>query len=168
MALLSHEFNNLRDLFVEQLQDMYDAENRLVDALPKMADAASSSQLSQAFREHEQQTREHVRRLEQVFQRIGIEAERETCKAMKGLISEGEDMISAKGDGATRDAALIGAAQKVEHYEIASYGTLRSFAQTLGMSDVASILQQTLDEEGMTDKKLTQIAESNLNPQAAH
>lgn len=168
MALINYEFNDLNDLFVEQLQDLYDAEQRLVSALPKMADAAHSPDLSQAFREHLNQTENHVRRLEQVFDRIGKEPERQTCEAMKGMIKEGEDMIKAKGDDSVRDAALIAAAQRVEHYEIAGYGTVRTFAERLGLSDVAQTLQQTLDEEGETDKKLTKLAESHINMEARH
>jgi ferritin-like metal-binding protein YciE len=166
MALFSHEFNNLNDLFVHELEDLYDAEKRLTDALPKMAEAASNQDLKQAFQMHLGETKQHVNRLEQVFQLIGKTPNRETCDAMKGLISEGSDAISAKGDPDVRDAALIAAAQRVEHYEIAGYGTLRTFAQQLGMNDIANILQQTLDEEGAADKKLTRIAESHINPQA--
>jgi ferritin-like metal-binding protein YciE len=166
MALLSYEFHGLNDLFINQLQDLYDAEYRLTEALPKMADAASSSQLRSAFQDHLRQTQNHVARLQQVFDRIGCEPKRETCDAMKGLISEGEHIIGAKSDGDTRDAGLIAAAQKVEHYEIAGYGTVRTFAQQLGLNDVAQILQQTLNEEGEADKKLTQIAESRVNPQS--
>ena len=167
MGLLgSNEFNNLNDLFVHQLGDLYDAENRLIDALPKMADAACSQQLKTAFSEHLMQTRTHAQRLEQVFHRIGCEPKRETCPAMKGLIQEGQDMIDAKGDDAVRDAALIAAAQRVEHYEMAGYGTVRTFAQQLGLTDVAQTLQQTLDEEGETDKMLTRIAQAGINQQA--
>jgi ferritin-like metal-binding protein YciE len=166
MALFGHEFHSLNELFINQLQDLYDAENRLTEALPKMADAATSSQLKNAFQDHLQQTQNHVTRLEQVFNRLGCEAKRETCDAMKGLIKEGEGMIGAKGDGDTRDAGLIAAAQKVEHYEIAGYGTVRAFAEQLGFSDVAQILQQTLNEESAADRKLTEIAESRVNPES--
>lgn len=166
MALLNYEFRNLDELFLQQLKDVYDAEYRLVDALPKMAEAASSNDLRNAFQAHEAQTKQHVQRLEQVFDRLGKSPERDTCAAMKGLIDEGQDMIKAKGDDKVRDAGLIAAAQRVEHYEIASYGTLRTFAQQLGMSDVANILQTTLDEEGETDKRLTSIAESHINMEA--
>ena len=166
MALFSHEFHNLDDLFLAEIEDLYDAEQRLTEALPKMAQAASAMPLRSAFEQHLHQTEGHVRRLEQVFQKLGCEPKRETCEAMKGLIKEGSDLMSAKGDAETRDAALIAAAQKVEHYEIASYGTVRTFAQQMGRSDLAAILQQTLDEEGETNKKLTQIAESRVNAQA--
>ena len=166
MALLNYEFNNLNDLFINQLEDLYDAEKRLTDALPKMSQAAASPDLKRAFDEHLSQTQTHVARLEQVFNRLGCPPKRETCEAMKGLISEGEGIVNAKGDSDTRDAGLIAAAQKVEHYEIAGYGTVRTFAQELGMSDVAQLLQQTLQEEGDTDKRLTRIAESRVNIQA--
>ena len=168
MAIFGHEFNNLNDLLIHQLKDLYDAETRLTAALPKMADAASRPELKQAFRTHLAETENQIRRLEQVFQRLNCPAEGETCPAMKGLIQEGQDIISANGDPDVKDAGLIGAAQKVEHYEIASYGTARTFAQRLGFMDIAQILQQTLDEEGNTDKKLTMLAESGINQQATH
>jgi ferritin-like metal-binding protein YciE len=164
----NNEFNSLNDLFVQQLEDLYDAEKRLIDALPKMADASSSSTLRNAFTEHFQQTQNHAARLEQIFQRIGREPQRETCQAMKGLIKEGEEMIDAQGDATVRDAGLIAAAQRVEHYEMAGYGTVRNFARQLGLNDVASTLQETLDEEGQADEKLTQIAETAVNPQAQY
>jgi ferritin-like metal-binding protein YciE len=167
MGLLgNYTFNNLNDLFVQQLKDLYDAEHRLTEALPLMRDAATSSQLKAAFDMHSQQTQQHAARLEKVFRRINCEPERETCHGIKGLISEGQDIIDAKGDCAVKDAGLIAAAQRVEHYEIAAYGTVRSFAEQLGLSDIVPILQQTLDEEGDTDKKLTQIAENQANVSA--
>jgi ferritin-like metal-binding protein YciE len=158
--------NNLHDLLIHQLEDLYDAENRLIDALPKMADAASAAPLKSAFLSHLAQTKRHAQRLETIFNRIGCEAKRETCEAMKGLVREGDDMIEADGDAAVRDAGLIAAAQRVEHYEIAGYGSVRTFAQQLGLSDVAQTLQQTLDEEGETDKLLTNLAESQVNVSA--
>jgi ferritin-like metal-binding protein YciE len=166
MALFNYEFNNLNDLFVQQLKDPYDGEMQLTDALPKMAQAATSSQLKDAFQEHFRETQGHVQRLEQVFRAINQEPKRETCPAMKGMIKEGSDVISAKGDPTVRDAALIAAAQRVEHYEMAGYGSVRSFAQQLGRSDLAQILQETLNEEGAADKKLTSIAESSVNQMA--
>lgn len=166
MAMFSTEFNNLNDLFIQQLEDLYDAEQRLTKALPKMADAATNPDLKSAFQTHLQQTEGHVQRLESIFHRLGREPERETCDAMKGLIKEGETMIDAKGDKDVRDAALIAAAQRVEHYEMAGYGTVRTFAQQLGLDDIAQTLQQTLDEEGNANKMLTQIAESHINQQA--
>ena len=167
MAMFNYQFNDLRDLFVQQLKDLYDAEQQLTEALPKMADAATSSELKNAFRQHFQETQDHVTRLEQVFRGINCDPEAEACPAMKGLIKEGSDIASAKGDPAVRDAGLIAAAQRVEHYEMAGYGTVRNFAQHLGRDDLARILQQTLDEEGEADKKLTAIAESGIN-QMAH
>jgi len=162
------KFNNLQDVFLEQLRDMYDAEQRLVKALPKMAKAASDAQLRAGFEQHLEQTKNHVSRLEQVFQQMGEKAKTETCPAMKGLVEEGEEMISAGGPDEVRDAALIAAAQKVEHYEIASYGTLCTWAQRLGKHAAFDLLHQTLEEEKATDEKLTQIAESKVNLQASH
>jgi ferritin-like metal-binding protein YciE len=162
----STEFNSLECLFVDQLQDLYDAEQRLTKALPKMANAASNTELSDAFNHHLAETEQQIKRLEQVFQIIGKDAEAKTCEAMKGLITEGEEMVQAKGDDHVRDAALIAAAQRVEHYEIAAYGTVRTLARQLGQEMAADLLQQTLDEEGNADKKLTQIAEASVNRQA--
>jgi len=156
----------LEDLFVEQIEDLYDAEQRLTSALPKMAEAAHSPQLKRAFETHLKETEGHVRRLERVFSQIGKSPERETCEAMKGLISEGEEMISATGDANVKDAALIAAAQRVEHYEIAAYGTVRTLAKHLGLDEVASELQTTLDEEARTDRTLTDIAEQTVNVQS--
>ncbi len=168
MALFttSPELRTFEDLFVDQLQDLYDAEQRLTKALPKMADAAHSSTLKSAFQEHYRQTQNQVTRLERVFQSMGKTAQAKTCEAMKGLIEEGDEMIGAKGNPDVKDAALIAAAQRVEHYEIAGYGSARTFAQRLGRSDAARLLQETLDEEAATDKKLTQIAEQTINPKA--
>ena len=167
MGLFSKlHLNTLSDLLVVQLQDLYDAELRLVDALPKMADAAYSPDLKQAFHNHHQETQHHVQRLEQVFQELGVELERETCDAMKGLISEGDEVIEADGDHAVKDAALIAAAQRVEHYEIAGYGTARAFATRLNLPRIAALLQETLDEEGTADKILTEIAEQEVNVHA--
>jgi ferritin-like metal-binding protein YciE len=160
------EFNSLEDLFVNQIEDLYDAENRLTKALPKMADAASSSSLKQAFQSHLTETEGHVSRLETIFREVNVEPKRETCQAMKGLISEGEDMVGATGDPAVKDAALIAAAQRVEHYEISGYGTARTIAQQLGLTDAATLLQQTLNEEKAADQKLNTIAESSVNVRA--
>jgi ferritin-like metal-binding protein YciE len=168
MALFtSTEFNNFEDLFREQIEDLYDAEHRLIDALPKMAEAANSSQLKQAFQSHLRETEGHVSRLEQVFREINVDPNRTTCAAMKGLVTEGEEMIKAKGDPDIKDAALIAAAQRVEHYEISAYGTARSFARRLGLTQAVSLLQQTLEEEKAADEKLNNIAESSINAQAA-
>jgi ferritin-like metal-binding protein YciE len=159
--------NSLDDLFLLQLQDLYDAEQRLTKALPLMADAAKHKELKAAFQKHLRETEQHVKRLEKVFSILGQTAQRETCEAMKGLISEGNEAISAGGSDDVRDAALIAAAQRVEHYEIAGYGTVRTLADQLGHTEIARILQETLDEEGATDKKLTEIAESRVNTKAA-
>jgi ferritin-like metal-binding protein YciE len=167
MRFTSLKLNSARDLLLEELRDLYSAENQLVDALPKMAEAAGSSQLKTAFEHHLEQTRRHVSRLENIFQEIGEKATGETCEAMKGLIKEGEVLIKAEGPAEIRDAGLIGAAQRVEHYEIAGYGTARSLARRLGDERVASVLQETLNEEAEADKKLTTIAENEVNVSAA-
>jgi len=155
----NNTFNNLNDLLIEQLSDLYDAENRLTDALPRMRDAATSAELKNTFDSHLDETRNHVRRLENVFAQLGIAAERQTCPAMKGLIKEGEEMIDAEGDPTVKDSALIAAAQRVEHYEMAGYGSVRTFARRLGLGQIADTLQMTLDEETAADKKLTQVAQ---------
>ena len=161
------EVNSLKELFVDQLQDIYDAENQLVAALPKMQKAAKSEELSTAFGDHLEQTKEHVSRLEQVFGILDEKVKRKTCKAMKGLVEEGSEAIKLESDNeGVIDAALIAAAQRVEHYEIAAYGTVRTFAEKLGYSDAVDILQSTLDEEGEADKKLTDIAVNMVNEEA--
>ncbi|GAB4527543.1 MAG: ferritin-like domain-containing protein [Anaerolineae bacterium] len=157
---------NLQELFVEQLRDIYDAENQLMKALPKMADAASSNDLKQAFQMHLDQTKQHVQRLEQVFDQMGMKAQGKTCEAMKGLVKEGEEVIDKRGDSDVKDAALIAAAQRVEHYEIAAYGTVSTYAQQLGENDVQRLLEQTLSEEKQTDTKLTELAVSSINRKA--
>src|SRR3954471_9773959 len=168
MALFtaSPKLDSFESLFEEQLQDLYDAEQRLTKALPKMAQASNNSSLKSAFQEHLRQTQNHVSRLEQVFKMLGKSAQSKTCEAMKGLVEEGDEMVSAKGDPNVKDAALIAAAQRVEHYEIAGYGTARTFARRLGKQEAVRLLQETLDEEGATDKKLTQLAEPTINVQA--
>lgn len=167
MALFGTTISSFEDLFEDQLKDLYDAENRLVEALPKMADAASSSELKHAFTSHLRETEGHVQRLEQIFGQLGKKPERETCEAMKGLIAEGSQMIKAQADPEVKDAGLIAAAQRVEHYEMAGYGSARNFAEKLGHSQAVSLLQATLNEEGAADKKLTAIAELSVNPAAA-
>jgi ferritin-like metal-binding protein YciE len=168
MALFSNmELTNLQDLLVEQLRDLYDAENRLVDSLPKLEDAASDRQLKEAFRDHLHETKNHVSRLEAAFKELGEDTKRESCEAMKGLVKEAEQMVNATGDPAVKDAALIAAAQRVEHYEMAGYGAARSMADQLGHHKVAQLLQETLTEEGNADKLLTKVAESWVNVQAA-
>jgi ferritin-like metal-binding protein YciE len=161
------ELENLQDLYVEQLRDLYNAENQLVKALPKMAKAASDDQLKSAFEDHLEQTRTHVDRLEQIFDKLGAKATGKKCKAMEGLIAEGKEAMDEDAEPEVMDASLIAAAQRVEHYEIAGYGTVRAYAELLGDKQGAKLLQQTLDEEGQTDKLLTQIAESTINVEAA-
>jgi ferritin-like metal-binding protein YciE len=155
------------DLLVTELEDLYDAETRLTKALPKMAEAASNGKLKSAFNQHLRQTEQQLQRLEQAFDFLGYSPTRETCEAMKGLIAEGDEIISADGDPTVKDSALIAAAQRDEHYEIAAYGSARTFAEHLGHNRIANLLQQTLDEEKETDQKLTQIAESSINQMAA-
>lgn len=151
--------SKLRETFLDELADLYDAEKQLLKALPKMAKAAEHEELQDAFETHLEETEEHVRRLEQVFKVFGEKPKGKKCKAMQGLIEEGEDVISEQ----MGDAALICAAQKVEHYEIASYGSLQSWAELLEESEAADLLQETLDEEKATDEKLTQTAENAIN-----
>ena len=162
----SVHLGSLEDLLMLELNDLYDAEKRLCDALPKMAEAASSPGLKQAFRQHFEQTKRQVSRLEQIFVDLGVPASRTTCDAMKGLIKEGSEIISAVGSPQVKDAALISAAQRVEHYEVAGYGSARTFATHLGHTNVARLLQLTLDEEKETDTRLTELAEQSINVQA--
>lgn len=163
----SQEFNSLQDLLLDQLRDLYDAEKRLTEALPKMAEAAHSAELQRAFRDHLQETQTQVSRLDKVFAQLGEDSKRETCQAMKGLLQEGDQMVKAKGDPAVIDAGLIAAAQRVEHYEMAGYGTARAFAEQLGHSEIASLLQTSLEEESDANERLTQIAEQSINVRAA-
>lgn len=155
----------VRVLLEQEIKDLYSAERQLVKALPKMAKAASHPDLAAGFKEHLDQTGEHVRRLEIIAGELGITPRGKTCQAMKGLVEEGSETIQEEGDPAVHDLALIGAAQKVEHYEMAGYGTARTLAESLGLTHVAKTLQQTLDEEGDTDKKLTEWARV-IGPQA--
>lgn len=159
---------SLEELLQEEVKDLYDAEKQLTKALPKLAKKATSPELKEAIEEHLGQTEEHVARLEQVFEHLGMPARGKKCEGMKHLLSEGNDMIGEAEEDATRDAIMIAAAQKVEHYEIASYGTARTWATLLGKNEVASLLEETLEEEKETDQKLTQIAESIVNEQAAN
>jgi ferritin-like metal-binding protein YciE len=160
------KLESLRDLYVEQLKDLYSAETQLVDALPKMAEAAHSADLKKAFRDHLAETRQHVSRLEQIFKALGDSPKGETCEGMKGLVKEGESMIKMKGEAEVRDAGLIAAAQRVEHYEIAGYGTVRTYAELLGDAEAVRLLERTLKEEEAADDKLTEIAESHINQEA--
>jgi ferritin-like metal-binding protein YciE len=157
---------SLEDLFLEDLKDVYNAEHQILKALPRMAKKASAPELKRAFEQHLKQTETQVQRLERVFSSIGEKAKGKTCKGMQGLIEEGKEMMSEDIEEDVLDAALIAAAQKVEHYEIAAYGTLRAYAEMLGNQQAAKLLQQTLDEEGETDKKLTQLAEQLVNVEA--
>ena len=163
----STHLDSLECLFMDQIRDLYDAEQRLTKALPKVAAAASTTSLKTAINEHLRETENHVSRLERVFAIMGKDPEAKTCEAMKGLIAEGEEAIGAEGDPDVKDAALIAAAQRVEHYEMAGYGTARSIAQRLGKRDAAELLQDTLDEEKAADKKLTELAEREINAHAA-
>jgi ferritin-like metal-binding protein YciE len=151
----------LRDLFEHEISDLYSAETQLVTALPKMAQAASNDELRNAFEQHLQETRDHVSRLDDIRGQIGSSMS-ETCEGMRGLIQEGEEIVSAVGDPAVKDAALISAAQRVEHYEIAAYGTARTLADELDLGDAKDALDQTLDEESNADKLLTKIATGGL------
>ena len=156
----------LRELYIDELKDLYNAESQLLKALPKMAKAASSGELRQGFEEHLEQTKGQVQRLEQIFQKLGESPKGKKCRGMEGLIEEGSEVMEQDFDGAVKDAALIGAAQRVEHYEIAGYGTVRSIAETLGEDDHVSLLEETLEEEKETDEKLTQLAEQ-INKEAS-
>lgn len=169
MALFSMKLNNLQQLFIKELRDLYDAEKQITDALPKMIDAASYGELKNALQEHLDVTRgPQISRLDQIFQILNEKATGETCKGMKGIIKEGDEIISAGGDPSTVDAGIISAAQRVEHYEMAGYGTVRTYARLLGQSQIAQLLQQTLDEEKEADETLTQIANSvNVEAKAA-
>ena len=155
----------LKELFIEELKDLYNAENQLVKALPKMAKAASSEQLKAGLEEHLEQTQGHVQRLEQIFKDLGESPKGKKCVGMEGLVAEGSEVMKEDFEKDVKDAALIGAAQRVEHYEIAAYGTVRELAEVLGESDHASLLQETLDEEKETDEKLTELA-GQINEQA--
>jgi ferritin-like metal-binding protein YciE len=159
--------SKLMKLFEDSLKDIYWAEKALLKALPKMAKKATSDELVQAIEDHLQETEGQVEKVEQVFGIIGKKPQAKKCDAMDGLIKEAEGIMKEADDGAMRDAGIIAAAQKVEHYEIASYGTLRTFAQTLGMDDAASVLEEILDEEKNADEKLTEIAVNTINLRAA-
>ena len=158
--------NPLQELLVDELKDIYSAENQIIKALPKMAKAASSPELKRAFERHLEETKRQVERLDQIGEALDIRMTGKKCKGMEGLIEEGKEIMSEDLEEDTLDAGLIGAAQKVEHYEIAAYGTARAHANLLGLNKIARLLQQTLDEEGNTDKKLTQLAESIINVEA--
>ena len=159
--------NSLESLFIEELRDIYNAEKQILRALPKMAKAAESAELSQAFTKHLKETQGHVQRLEKILRELGQAVRGKQCKGMMGLLEEGKEKLEEDGEAAVLDAALIASAQKVEHYEIAAYGCLRTYAQLLGYDQVAKLLEQTLAEEEAADKKLTQLGESGINQAAA-
>ncbi|HMH56393.1 MAG TPA: ferritin-like domain-containing protein [Gemmatimonadales bacterium] len=159
--------NSLESLFIEELRDIYNGEKQILRALPKMAKAAESAELSQAFTKHLKETQGHVQRLEKILRELGQAVRGKQCKGMMGLLEEGKEKLEEDGEAAVLDAALIASAQKVEHYEIAAYGCLRTYAQLLGYDQVAKLLEQTLAEEEAADKKLTQLGESGINQAAA-
>ena len=159
---------SLEDLMQDELKDIYDAEKQLTKALPKLAKKATNEELRDALETHLQETEGHVERLEQIFEQLGMPARGKRCEGMKHLIDEGNDMISDAEEDSTRDAIMIAAVQKTEHYEIASYGTLRTWANVLGHGDIASLCEETLEEEKAADEKLTAIAESFVNEQSAN
>ena len=160
------EMQTLHDLYVEELKDLYSAENQILKAMPKMIKAASSKELKRAFTTHERQTQQQVKRLERIFKKLGESPGRKKCHGMEGLIEEAQELIKEKPEPDVLDAGLIAKAQHVEHYEMAGYGCVRTYARLLGYDEQATLLQQTLDEEGDTDKLLTQLAESGINLEA--
>jgi ferritin-like metal-binding protein YciE len=160
------KLDTLQKLYTEELRDLYNAEHQLLKALPKMAKAASSEELKDAFEKHLEQTKSHVKRLEQVFEALNEKPKGKTCHAMKGLVQEGLEILQQDGEESILDAGIIVAAQKVEHYEIAGYGSARTFAHLLGQNKAAELLQTTLDEEAETNQLLNRLAESIVNPEA--
>lgn len=156
----------LKELYVSELRDLYNAEHQLLKALPKMAKGASSDELKEAFEKHLEQTKGHVERLEQAFEEIDEKPKGKTCQAMKGLIEEGSELLKATGEDSVIDAGIIVAAQKVEHYEMAGYGSVRTFAQLLGKDKSAELLQSTLEEESDANELLNKLAEDIVNPEA--
>jgi len=168
MALFSMKLENLQQLFLQELRDLYDAEDQITEALPKLIEAASFDQLKNALQEHLEVTNQQIQRLNQVFEILGEDPSGQTCKGMKGIIKEGDEMVSQGKDAATRDAGIISAAQRVEHYEMAGYGTVRTYAELLGQQEIARLMQQTLDEEREADETLTEIAQTvNIEAKAA-
>jgi ferritin-like metal-binding protein YciE len=167
MGIFTKDIKTMNDLFIHQLQDIYYAEKQLVKALPKMAEKATDKQLKQGFLTHLDETRTHVQRLEEVFRMHGAEVKAVDCPAIDGIIEEADEVAGEVADKGVLDAALINAAQAAEHYEITRYGSLIAWARQLGRNDCASILQKTLDEEKMTDQKLTSLAEGKVNLRAA-
>lgn len=161
------KLNDLKDLLIDQMNDLYDAEHQILDALPKMIDESSNDDLKKALRQHRRETERQVERLEEAYGHLDTEPERAECKGMKGIIAEGEELIGSGKDDDTRDAAIIAAAQHVEHYEMAGYGCARTYANRLNVEEIPDLLQETLSEEKEADKKLTSIAENVVNPEAA-
>ena len=160
------KLDSLRTLWIEEMKDLYNAENQLLKALPKMAKRATTPELKKAFESHLEETQGHVERLDEIFVKLGKKPTGKTCKAMKGLIEEGSEMMKEDGPDSVIDAGIIAAAQRVEHYEIAGYGVARTFASILGEDEAEDLLQETLDEEGAADEKLTEIAEGIVNEEA--
>ena len=158
---------NLNELFLETVKDIYYAEKKILKALPKMAKKATSEELSQAFETHSEETQGQVERLEKIFEILGKPARGKTCPAIDGIVEEGEEIMKEAENDTVRDAGMLAAAQAVEHYEISRYGTLKAWAEKLGMDDVAHLLGQTLEEEKATDEKLTELADSEINVEAA-
>ena len=156
----------LRDFYVEELRDLYSAENQILKALPKMAQAATSPELRKAFEDHLEETRVHVERLETIFNDLDASPKGKHCKAMEGLIAEADETLKEEMPDAVKDAALIAAAQRIEHYEMAGYGCVRTYARVLGEDDAAELLNETIQEEGASDEKLTEIAEGSVNEEA--
>ena len=160
------QMNSLRELYVEELRDLYSAENQILKALPRMIRAASNKDLQRAFTLHERQTQQHVKRLDRIFRMLDESTRGKKCKGIEGLLEEGQELIKERPEPEVLDAGLISAAQRVEHYEMAGYGTVRTYARQLGEEEQANLLQETLNEEGETDKLLTSLAESSINIEA--
>jgi ferritin-like metal-binding protein YciE len=160
------KLDTLQKLYTDELRDLYNAETQLLKALPKMAKGASSQELKDAFEKHLEQTKTHIERIEEVFEGLGEKPKGKTCQAMKGLIEEGSEILEQDGEESVLDAGIIVAAQKVEHYEIAGYGSVRTFAHLLGQNEAAELLQTTLDEESETNEILNKLAETVINPEA--
>jgi len=158
--------NSLNDLFIFELKDLYSAETQLLDALPKMSETASDQQLKNSFSHHLEETRKQKERLEQIGKELNVDLSGETCEAMEGLVKEGEEIINSDADNIVKDAALIAAAQRVEHYEMAGYGTVRNYAKRLGYDPIANLLNETLNEEKNADSKLNEVAITHVNAEA--
>lgn len=158
--------STLQELYINELQDIYSAETQILKALPKVIDATDSDELKQALSDHFNQTQGHVERLDRLFEMLGEKSDKNECEAMKGILKEGDEVVKEFSQGPVRDAALIAACQRVEHYEIAAYGSVRAFAETLGLDDHIELLTATLDEESDADEKLTSVASDTVNPSA--